>query len=155
MKLTAAFASLLATLAAAAPTPQEDDPAVVFGISFTYENGTFTDLFDVPETLSGYPVGEPTSIERIPGAEAKRPPADTFDSQQRHRDKRLHISSRQQSRALRVSRARAQQTGSRCGLDHSCDDYRAKSAGRSGLRAMQQNVSHWLGAAPSLPRQGL
>ncbi|KAJ5009654.1 hypothetical protein K4K57_008434 [Colletotrichum sp. SAR 10_99] len=56
MKLTAAFASLLATLAAAAPTPQEDDPAVVFGISFTYENGTFTDLFDVPETLSGYPV---------------------------------------------------------------------------------------------------
>ncbi|KAJ0340509.1 hypothetical protein COL922a_003317 [Colletotrichum nupharicola] len=56
MKLTAALASLLATLAATAPTPQEDDPAVVFGMPLTYENGTFTDLFDVPETLSGYPV---------------------------------------------------------------------------------------------------
>ncbi|KAF9874487.1 hypothetical protein CkaCkLH20_08050 [Colletotrichum karsti] len=49
------FTALAASLAAAAPTPQED-PAAVFGISFTYENGTFTDVFDVPETLSGYAI---------------------------------------------------------------------------------------------------
>ncbi|KAJ0164957.1 hypothetical protein CTA2_12778 [Colletotrichum tanaceti] len=46
MKLAGAFAILSAVLVAAAPTPQGDEPAAVFGISFTFENGTFTDVFD-------------------------------------------------------------------------------------------------------------
>ncbi|KAF3805438.1 hypothetical protein GCG54_00002783 [Colletotrichum gloeosporioides] len=51
MKLTAAFASLLATLAATAPTHQDDDPVVVFGISdplltlLTASNGIVTNVF--------------------------------------------------------------------------------------------------------------
>ncbi|GKT56294.1 hypothetical protein ColTof4_09159 [Colletotrichum tofieldiae] len=56
MKTTAALAILSAAFVAAAPRPQDDEPAAVFGISFTFENGTFTDVFDVPETLSGYPL---------------------------------------------------------------------------------------------------
>ncbi|TQN70241.1 hypothetical protein CSHISOI_05253 [Colletotrichum shisoi] len=56
MKLAGAFTILSAFFVAAAPTPQGDEPAAVFGISFTFENGTFTDVFDVPETLSGYPL---------------------------------------------------------------------------------------------------
>ncbi|EFQ31167.1 uncharacterized protein GLRG_06311 [Colletotrichum graminicola M1.001] len=56
MRLTAASAFLSAALAAAAPKAQDEEPGAVFGISFTYENGTFTDVYDVPETLSGYPL---------------------------------------------------------------------------------------------------
>lgn len=61
MKLAGAFTIFSAVFVAAAPTPQGDEPAAVFGISFTFENGTFTDVFDVPETLSGYPLGKFTS----------------------------------------------------------------------------------------------
>ncbi|KAK1986376.1 hypothetical protein LZ30DRAFT_582275, partial [Colletotrichum cereale] len=57
IKLHAAFAFLSAALVAAAPRPPDDEEAgAVFGISFTFENGTFTDVYDVPETLSGYPI---------------------------------------------------------------------------------------------------
>ncbi|KAK2021643.1 hypothetical protein LX32DRAFT_604388 [Colletotrichum zoysiae] len=56
MRLTAVSAFLSAALVAAAPMPQDQGSGAVFGISFTYENGTFTDVYDVPETLSGYPL---------------------------------------------------------------------------------------------------
>ncbi|KAL0940340.1 uncharacterized protein CTRU02_203103 [Colletotrichum truncatum] len=56
MKFTTALVTIFASLAAAAPAPQEEEPSVVFGIAFTYENGTSTDLVDVPETFSGYPI---------------------------------------------------------------------------------------------------
>jgi len=46
----------LASFATAAPTPQENDPKPPFGVSFTYLNGTFTDVFPVPDSLEVYPL---------------------------------------------------------------------------------------------------
>ncbi|TDZ17659.1 hypothetical protein Cob_v009672 [Colletotrichum orbiculare MAFF 240422] len=55
MKLITTLVAVLVSLAVAAPTRQEKEP-VLFGIMFIFDNGTFTDIFDVPETLSGYPI---------------------------------------------------------------------------------------------------
>ncbi|KAK2004291.1 hypothetical protein LX36DRAFT_456809 [Colletotrichum falcatum] len=77
MKLTARSTILSTALVAAAPRPQDDEPGAVFGISFTFENGTFTDVYDVPETLSGHPLASNGIVTNVfiyppPGQPARR-----------------------------------------------------------------------------------
>ncbi|KAK2053584.1 hypothetical protein LY76DRAFT_597705 [Colletotrichum caudatum] len=72
MRLIAVSAFLYAALVAAAPMPQDQEPGAVFGISFTFENGTFTDVHDVPETLSGYPLGK-ACLNRVSRPDRHRP----------------------------------------------------------------------------------
>lgn len=54
--LDVTVAAALASFATAAPTPQADDTKPPFGVSFTYLNGTFTDVFPVPDSLEVYPL---------------------------------------------------------------------------------------------------
>ncbi|KAK1771616.1 hypothetical protein QBC33DRAFT_158666 [Phialemonium atrogriseum] len=49
--LPIATAAVLAGSATAIPTPEQGDAKPAFEISFTYVNGTFTDVFPVPDSL--------------------------------------------------------------------------------------------------------
>lgn len=53
----AAAVASLAGFATASPTPQSDDPKPPFGVSFTYVNGTFTEIFPVPDSLGAHRLG--------------------------------------------------------------------------------------------------
>jgi hypothetical protein len=61
--LKLASLAALAGFVAAAPAPQEDDPAPKppFHIAFTFTNGSFTDPIDFPDTLDVIPTSKSTA----------------------------------------------------------------------------------------------
>lgn len=61
-----ATAATLTGLTTAAPTRREDDFKPPFGISFTYVNGTFADVFSVPDSLEIYPLSKDPGIQHKP-----------------------------------------------------------------------------------------
>ncbi|KAJ9136539.1 hypothetical protein NKR23_g9778 [Pleurostoma richardsiae] len=70
--LKLASLAALAGFVAAAPAPQEDDPAPKppFHIAFTFTNGSFTDPIDFPDTLDVIP----TNITELISAVFFSPP---------------------------------------------------------------------------------
>lgn len=60
-----AGAAVASSSALASPTTQVRDDKPSFGVAFTYANGTFTDVFPIPDSLEVYALGKESPRQEL------------------------------------------------------------------------------------------